>query len=232
MNIQCFTHVPFEGPAVIADWAKAKGHELSLSRFHEGEDPPDPGNTDMLVIMGGPMSVFDYPTHPWLKEETAWVKDFISSGKPVIGICLGAQIIAAALGAEVYPGPYKEIGWYNLRFLPCLGDYRICRDLPSVRKVFHWHGDTFNLPQGAVRIAESKAFANQGFMLNGKVIALQFHLEVKASSVKSLVKNCGDELVEGPYIQQADAILSEKGPYRENQRLMFEIMDYLAGRAS
>ena len=232
LAIQCFTHVPFEGPAVIADWSEEHKHKLQITRFYENDPLPDPGKTDMLVVMGGPMNAFDYPTYPWLEEETEWVKQIISAGKPVIGICLGAQILAIALGAEVHPGPHKEIGWFNLRFLPCLGDYRICHDLPPMRKVFHWHGDTFSLPEGADRIAESKAFANQGFIYDSRVIALQFHLEVKPSSVKALVKNCGEELVDGPYIQDAGTILNEKAPYRDNQKLMHTIMDYLANQVT
>ena len=98
-----------------------------------------------------------------------WLNLF-ESGKPVLGICLGAQIIAAALGAEVYPGQEKEIGWYNLRFLPALGEFRICKELPATRKVFHWHGDTFHIPKGAARIARSQAFPNQGFIYNRQCI--------------------------------------------------------------
>jgi GMP synthase-like glutamine amidotransferase len=231
LNIHCFIHVPYEGPAVIADWAKEHGHSLHFTRFHEDGQLPERESVDLLVIMGGPMSVYDDHIHPWLQEETEWVGEFIAAGKPVIGICLGAQIIAAALGAEVHPGPYKEIGWFNLRFLPCLGDYRICRELPSVRKVFHWHGDTFTLPEGADRIAESKAFSNQGFILNGRIIALQFHLEVTPASVKALLEHGREALTEGPFIQDAPMILAEKEIYRENQQLMYSFMNYLAARA-
>ena len=229
LKIQCFLHVPFEGPGVIADWISKNNHILEYTRFYEGDSLPDPGSIDMLVIMGGPMNVFDFHIHPWMQEEIEWVTAFIVSRKPVLGVCLGAQIIAASLGSEVYPGDHKEIGWYNLKFLPAMGVFRICKDLPSSRKAFHWHGDTFQLPKGAVRIAESRAFANQGFIYEERVMALQFHLEVTPEAVKGMVINCGKELVEAPYIQSAEEIQDKQEHYRDNYALMFQFLDYLSG---
>ena len=223
-------HVPFEGPGIIQEWIEKDKHQLNFTRFYEQNSLPDVSTIDMLIIMGGPMNVFDFHIHPWMQEEVEWVGDFIQSGKPVLGICLGAQIIAAALGADVYPGKHKEIGWFNLQFLPALGDFRIWKDLPATRKVFHWHGDTFPIPRGAVRIAESEAFPNQGFIYNHNVIALQFHLEVTPRSVSDLVENCRDELVPGKYIQQEAALLSEQRFYEENQQLMFHLLDYLCSQ--
>ena len=124
-------HAPFEGPGIITRWINQKGFPLHYTRFYNGDELPDPMNVDMLIIMGGPMDVYDFHVHPWMEDEVEWVKEFIGSGKPVLGICLGAQIIATALGEEIFPGPYKEIGWHNLRFLPSLGDFRICTDLPG-----------------------------------------------------------------------------------------------------
>ena len=232
MQINCFLHVPFEGPGLISDWVLLKDHSVDYTRLYEGQDLPDAAGIDMLILMGGPMNVFDFHTHPWMEGEIKWVRDFIASGKPVLGICLGAQIIASALGAAVYPGKYKEIGWFDLRFLPCLGEYKICSELPAARKVFHWHGDTFDIPEGAVRIAESKAFSNQGFIYGGKVLALQFHLELTPESVSGLVRECGDELVPGPYIQKAEELLDPSRFDPEDQELLFHLLDYLEGSAS
>lgn len=220
-------HVPFEGPGAIAEWVRKKGHWLHYTRFYKGDELPDADSLDMLIIMGGPMDVFDYHVHPWMGEEIDWVKAFIQSGKPVLGICLGAQIIAAALDEEVYPGPHKEIGWHNLQFFPALGDFKIFHDLPDTRKVFHWHGDTFDIPEGATRIAASRAFPNQGFIYHKKVIALQFHLEVTPESVKELVDNCRDELEEGPHIQSEKEILSEQKYFQPNQEVLYRFLDYL-----
>lgn len=221
-------HVPFEGPGAINKWIEDHGHSLSYTRLYNGETLPEPDSIDLLVIMGGNMSVSDYHIHHWMQEEIDWVTAFIKAGKPILGICLGAQIIAAALGAEVFPGSQKEIGWYDIRFLPCLGDYRICKTLPSTRKVFHWHGDTFQIPEGADRMAESHLFPNQGFIYDGRVIALQFHLEVNQDNVRDLVENCREELVEGPYIQSEKELLEKSRFTTENQELLFRFLDYLS----
>jgi len=223
-------HVPFEGPGMITEWMDKNKHDLNIIRLFEGDPLPESASLDMLIIMGGPMNVFDYHVHPWMQEEIEWVEDYIFSGKPVLGICLGAQIIATALGSEVHPGKEKEIGWYNIRFLPAIGNYKICKKLPDSRKVFHWHGDTFNIPEGAVRIAESKLFPNQGFIYDGRVIALQFHLEVRPDNVVALVENCRDELVPGPFIQSEKELLDPRRFSEENRFLLFRILDYLAGK--
>ena len=232
LKIRCFMHVPFEGPGIMADWIQEKGHHLECTRFYEGESLPEASGVDLLIIMGGPMNVFDFHIHPWMQEEIEWVGDFIQSGKPVLGICLGAQIIATALGEEVYPGPEKEIGWHTLQFLPSLGEFRIFKDLPVSRKVLHWHGDTFNIPAGALRIACSQLFPNQGFIYNRRVVALQFHLEVTPETVKGMVEHCGDELVEGNHIQTAGEILSETGYFEANPQVLFQFLDYLCGLIS
>jgi len=221
-------HVPFEGPGVIADWVWKNAHSLHYTRLYKKDDLPDASSLDMLIIMGGPMNVFDFHMHSWMEDEIEWVKNFIKSDKPVLGICLGAQIIASALGEEVYPGPHKEIGWHNLQFLPSLGEFRICKDLPVTRKVFHWHGDTFNIPEGAIRIASSQAFPNQGFIYGNKVIAFQFHLEVSPELVRDLVENCRDDLVDGTHIQAEKDILSEQSYFESNQQVIYQFLDYLS----
>ena len=225
-------HVPYEGPGIMADWILEKGHRLEYTRFYEEEGLPEASEVDLLIIMGGPMNVFDFHMHAWMQEEIDWVGEFIRSGKPVLGICLGAQIVAAAMGEEVFPGPEKEIGWHNLQFLPSLGELRIFKDLPVARKVFHWHGDTFNIPKGAVQIARSQLFPNQGFIYEQRIVALQFHLEMTPEAVQGMVDNCGDELVEGKCIQSAGEILSETSYFENNQQVLFQILDYLCALIS
>ena len=225
-------HVPFEGPGIMESWIRDKGHRLEYTRVYEKDPLPESTDVDLLIIMGGPMNVFDFHVYPWMQDEIEWVADFIRTGKPVLGICLGAQIIAAALGEEVYPGEEKEIGWHDLQFLPSLGDFRIFKDLPASRKVFHWHGDTFNIPEGAVRIARSQLFPNQGFIYNKRVMALQFHLEVTPDSVHDMVKHCGHELVDGDHIQPAEEMLAEGAYFEGNQKLLFQFLDYLCALTS
>jgi len=225
-------HVPFEGPGLIADWIREKNHSLDYTRFYEDDFLPAASEIDMLVIMGGPMDVFDFHIHPWMQDEIEWVAEFIKTRKPVLGICLGAQIIAASLGVDVCPGKEKEIGWHNLQFLPSLGDFRIWKDLPGTRKVFHWHRDTFPIPKGATCIASSQAFPNQGFIYNKQVLALQFHLEVTPQSVKDLVEHCRNELVPGPYIQTEKEIMGRSNYYETNRELLFQLLEYLGNQVA
>lgn len=220
-------HVPFEEPGLITDWVEREACHLKYTRLYNNDTLPDPDTVDMLIIMGGPMNVLDFHIHPWMKDEVDWVSNFLGSGKAILGICLGAQIIATALGSDVYPGKEKEIGWHSIRFLPGLGEFKICKKLPSARKVFHWHGDTFDIPKGAIRIAESNLFPNQGFIYEKRVIALQFHLEVGPKNVEDLVENCRDELLPGPYIQNEKELRDETRFIDENRVLLFNILDYL-----
>lgn len=232
LQIRCFMHVPFEGPGIILHWIRENRHLIEFTRFYDGDALPSVTDVDLLLVMGGSMNLYDYHVYPWLSEEVDWVAGFIRSGKPVLGICLGAQIIAAALGAEVYPGKRKEIGWHNVQFLPSLGEFRIWESLPAARKVLHWHGDTFSIPGGAVRIAESNAFPNQGFIFNERVIALQFHLETTLVSLRELVDNCRADLQPGDSVQTEAEILSEGKSYLANHNLMFRLLDYLSGLIS
>ncbi len=229
LRIRCFMHVPFEGPGVIADWAESEGHRLEVTRFWEGDPLPPQGETDMLVIMGGPMDAIDEGTTPWMPDELTWIREFTGTGKPVLGICLGAQLVARALGATVYSGKEKEIGWHRIRFLPAPGTFRIWPDLPPARKVFHWHGDTFTLPEGATLIASSLSFPNQGFLYGERVVALQFHLEVTPEGVRELLEHGRHELTGGPAVQTEKEILKENGCFAGNQQLMFRLLDYLSG---
>ncbi|RPI46067.1 MAG: amidotransferase [Bacteroidetes bacterium] len=229
LNVHCFMHVPFEGPGVIADWVTEKGHSLRFTRFYENDPLPGETVVDLAVVMGGPASVYEKTEHPWMQGEIGWLEKYINTGKPLIGICLGAQLIAAALGAEVFPGKEKEIGWHPVEFLPSLGDFRIWENLPAGRKVFHWHGDTFSIPAGASRIACSKAYPNQGFIYGGHVIALQFHLEVTPVDVENMAGHFGDELRPATYVQSVSEILEERRHYMDNQELIFQLLDYLRG---
>jgi GMP synthase (glutamine-hydrolysing) len=156
--------------------------------------------------MGGPMGVNDDKC-PWLTEEKKFIEKSVAANKIVIGICLGAQLIASVLGAKVYKNEHKEIGWYPVRTTEAAQDSLVFRTLPKEFMAFHWHGDTFDIPSGAIKMAESNGCANQAFEYNVKVIGLQFHLESTRDSIDKLITNCGDEIVESKYIQPSEKML-------------------------
>ena len=171
MKVHVLQHVPFEGLGSMAAWLSDRGAEVQYTRFFASPDLPDPGNLDLVIAMGGPMSVNDEREYPWLAAEKAFIRETVRRGTAVLGVCLGAQLIAGALGAKVFPNAEKEIGWFPVEAVAADGD--VFR-LPRKATVFHWHGETFDLPRGAVRIARSAGCENQAFQIGKNVIGLQF----------------------------------------------------------
>jgi len=225
MKVNVFQHVPFEGLGSIAAWLDARGATTSWTRFYDHPQLPDLADVDFIIVLGGPMSVNDETDLPWLVDEKRFIAAAISAGKPVLGICLGAQLIASALGARVYPGKQKEIGWFNIEstsFSPALFQF------PKAVTVFHWHGETFDLPPGAVRLARSIACDNQAFQLGKNVIGLQFHLETTPASADAIITHCRDELVAGGLVQSEAAMrLVSPAPYERINQLMAALLEHL-----
>ncbi|MBF0196352.1 MAG: amidotransferase [Planctomycetes bacterium] len=213
----------------IEDWLLDAGYDITNTRLDLCEEMPDIDSIDLLIIMGGPMSVHDELEHPWLKREKDYIKKVIEVGKPTLGICLGAQLIAQCMGAEVFANGEKEIGWWPIQahFEDFPGPYELFK-FPGEVDVFHWHGETFSLPQGAALLAKSKACQNQAFQIGEHVIALQFHLETTRSSAQALVNHCGGELVNAQYIQPDSEILSDSPEkYSRINHLMAEVLSFL-----
>jgi len=184
LRIHYFQHVPFEGPGSIQEWSVKNGHSLTSTHFYINETLPDLNSIDWLIIMGGPMSVDDETKFDWLSKEKNFIKNAIGKRKTVIGICLGAQLIAQILGAKVYPNKQKEIGWFPIRLTKSAKQHPLFRSLENKVTVFHWHGDTFDLPAGAHHLAETNAYPNQAFALGRHALALQFHPEVSSSGME------------------------------------------------
>lgn len=227
MRAHYLQHVPFEGLGSIKPWLQEKGCEITSTQFFQSQPLPDPKLIDLLIIMGGPMSANDKEKYPWIVPEIRFINEVIQSGKPVLGICLGAQLIASAMGAEIYQNAEKEIGWFPVEgiSLTDTSDFQF----PPSMTVFHWHGETFNLPQGTTHLARSQACKNQAFQFGKSVIGLQFHLETTPESAMELVANCRDELQPDKYIQTESEILSaEPETYNAINRLMSTILSYLA----
>jgi GMP synthase-like glutamine amidotransferase len=208
-RIAVLQHVAFEGPGAIADWAEARGHAFARTALYRGERVPDPASFEALVVMGGPMGVGDGDRFPFLGDEKRLLRACVEAGRPVFGVCLGAQLLADALGARVSAQGYREIGWFPLRWDRGARSVSPFAHVPDESVVFHWHGDTFARPAGTVAVASSDACANQGFASpEGRVIGLQFHLEMRHEDVRALVENGRDEIVAGgPHVQTEEEIL-------------------------
>lgn len=226
MRVHVLQHVAFEGLGSIEDWLAARGAVISYTRFYEEPSLPDLADIDLVIALGGPMSVNDETDLPWLVAEKRFVSAAIAADKAVLGICLGAQLIASAQGARVYPGPQKEIGWFPIFAAePQNGAFRF----PQEATVFHWHGETFDLPAGAVRLAGSAVNPNQAFQIGARVIGLQFHLETTPQSAAAMIQHCGDELIPASYVQSAADLQSAPAAhYAGVNALMGEILSYLS----
>lgn len=227
MRAHYLQHVPFEDTGCIGPLLKEAGYSLTHTRFFETTALPDPDDVDFLVIMGGPMSVNDVDAFPWLVDEKAFIRRCVDSGKPVLGICLGAQLMAAAMGGRVSPVREKEIGWYPVTAVGA--EREDVFGFPARLNVFHWHGESFELPAGAVHLARSEACEHQAFQLGASAIGLQFHLEMTPESVKRIIAHCRHELTSAPWIQNETDMLSVSGErYAEANGVMGDILAYLA----
>lgn len=227
MRIHIFQHVPFEGPGCIADWAANHHHMVTFTKWYEHAGQPDMTAVDFLIVMGGPMSVHDEAVHSWLKTEKQCIIEAIQAGKRVLGICLGAQLIATALGARVYANTQKEIGWFPVVYSTALLPPALAVELPEAQTVFHWHGDTFDLPAGAICFAATPATRNQAFLIGHNVMGLQYHFEVTPESLGEMVKHGRNELIPATYVQDADTITREQGYIEGSNITMYRLLDFL-----
>lgn len=226
MRIHYLQHVPFEDLANIEVWADMKGHSVSGTSLSDGERLPAVSGFDWLIVMGGPMGVHDEERYPWLVREKEFISETIDAGKAVLGICLGAQLIADVLGADVRRNRHREIGWLPVSLTAEARRSRTFGKLPDRFMAFHWHGDTFDIPSRCMRTAESEGCENQAFECNGgRVVGLQFHLESSPKSVWELIKNCGGDMVEGEYVQDAETMLSYDDGFREIRSTMTILLD-------
>lgn len=208
MRIHCIQHVPFETPGSILDWARERNHTVTHTRAWDGGLFPERSGYDLLLVMGGPMSVGDEREYPWLVSEKRSIGAAIAGDRIVLGICLGAQLIADVLGARVYRNTHREIGWFPVRRTSVGGRVPGFDAFPAECTPFHWHGDTFDLPAGSLHLAESEACVNQAFAYGGRVFGLQFHPEMTGDGVRSLLDQCSGDLVPGPYVQDSREIES------------------------
>jgi len=232
VKIHHLQHVPFEGLGSMEAVLKEKGHQLSSTHLYADQTLPSCDDFDWLIVMGGPMGVYDEEAYPWLKAEKKFIHDAMDSGKIVLGICLGAQLIADVLGAMVYKNADREIGWFDIKRSAEADGTILSKAIPEQVEVFHWHGDTFDIPEGAVLLAQSEACRNQGFIMADRVLGFQFHLETTLESAGSLIDNCADELDGSSYVQSKNEILSDPQRFLNINQVMFSVLEALERKAA
>ena len=227
-KIHYFQHVPFEGLGSIEEWITLSGHSLTSTRFFESTVLPEISDIDWLIVMGGPMSVNNEKQYPWLAAEKKFIRQAIDEGKTVLGICLGSQLVSAALGAKVYQNKEKEIGWFDIELTCFAKSDKLFFDIENRIKVFHWHGDTFDLPEKAVLLAFSKGCKNQAYSYKDKVLALQFHLEPTENSLRQMIDFGRGELKSGKYVQTEQELKKYDLLIESSREILFTILNRLA----
>jgi len=227
MRVHALYHVPFEDIGSMAPYLARQGHRLGVTRLWEAEPLPEITDFEMLIVMGGPMGVYDEARHPWLAAEKRFIEAAMNRDKTVLGICLGAQLIAHAAGAAVRPNRHREIGWFPV-IRADQSQTTVLRDvLPPVFDAFHWHGDTFDPPAGAMPLGSSQACVNQGFVMADRVVGLQFHLETTPRSAQALIDHCAEELDGSTYVQEPAAMLAEPQRFQQINAIMEKLLDVL-----
>jgi GMP synthase-like glutamine amidotransferase len=227
MRVHYLQHVPFEGLGSIGRWLDARGAQVTGTRLFEAARFPKVSELDWLVVMGGPMNVNDEADHPWLADEKRFIAEAIGSMKAVLGVCLGSQLIASALGARVYANREREIGWFPIEPVPGGADSPFADLFAAPLDVFHWHGQTFDLPPRATWLARSAACAHQAFSIGDRVLGLQFHAEFTPETARALAEKCPSDLAPARFVQPADEFLRDETRFARSHSVMDAVLDRL-----
>lgn len=221
MRLHYLQHVPFENPGSILSWAEGNGHEISSTQLYQDDTFPRQQDFDWLVVMGGPMNVYEEEIYPWLDGEKLFIREAIAAGKVIIGLCLGGQLIADVIGGKVTQNPHKEIGWLPIQLSEEVRSTPLFSFFPEQPIVFQWHGDTFSvLPEEAQCIAQSDACKHQAFIYKKRVFGFQYHLENTPAIINSLVENCKSEMIPGDYVQSPEELLAHPDYIEQNNKWM------------
>lgn len=215
-------HVPFEGPGRLDPVLTARGYDVQVVPVHEGIEDLDPRAADLLVVMGGPMSVNDEASLPWLAPEKRAVREAIESGVPTLGVCLGSQIIASCLGAAVRSRDELEVGWYPVH---AVRDEPLAKALAEPPRVMHWHGEQWDLPTGARLLVSSEGCDHQAFAIDDHVLGVQYHLEMEPEGVKELIHHCPEDLAPGPWVDTIDQLLQTRACFEASHAALETVVD-------
>lgn len=228
MRVHYVQHVPFEGPGRVATWLGAHRANVTSTLPYQAQRFPDASAFDWLVLLGGPMSANDEGLYPWLVTEKQFIREAVDAGKTILGICLGAQLLAASLGSAVRRNSVAEVGWFPIEPAPDAERSPFGSLFATPLEAFHWHSETFDLPADAVWLARSAACSLQAFSLGDRVLGLQCHFETTADGAQLLIDHCGDELRPSRWVQPASELVRIPQRFERSHRVMDRILNQLA----
>ena len=237
LKVHYFQHIAGEGYGSCYEYLKSIGAEISATEFFalpvdlslEIEALPVMDEVDLLIIMGGAMSVNDEANFPWLKIEKRWIRRYLSLGKPAIGLCLGGQLIANALGANVRYNECQELGWGEVFKTDVIEGE--CFEIPEKIEVMQWHSETFEIPKGAIRLAENSVCINQMYQIGKNVLGFQFHPEITPRVLDLYIEHEeNDRIFSGPHVQSLDLLKkSKKEAFLHGNGLLIDAINYVLG---
>ncbi|MDF2963350.1 MAG: glutamine amidotransferase [Paenibacillus sp.] len=223
MRLLLLKHFVFDDPLFITTWADQKGYSVTAMYPPDTFTAPSLDSFDLLIILGGPMSAYQESEFPWLTDEKSFIKSAVAYGKKVLGICLGAQMLAEVVGGRVYRNSHKEIGWH-----PVVRNgiqHPLFSGIPDTFHSFHWHGDCFDIPDEAIPLAYSEACRIQAFAYGERALGLQFHLETTPSCMNTMLARWQHEIIEAPYIQSPRLILEQSGRSKISSEMLHQVLN-------
>lgn len=230
MNIYYIQHVQAEDLGVIESWARQNGHTISGKNIARDDSLPDVDSFDSLIILGGPQSACDVAKHNYLEKEIDFIQQAIAANKYILGICLGGQLIAHALGAPASRSPEKEMGYFPVGLTEEGKQDPIFANFPTSFMSVHWHSDMMGVPENAQVLAETPGCPIQAIRFSQRVYGLQFHLEFTKVKIKAILQKIKGKLPTGRYVQTAEEMLA--APFPEINQYCYQLLDQLLGENS
>lgn len=224
--VHCIQHAERVRPLTVAEWATDRDVDLRVVRMHERDELPDPARVERLVVLGGGMNTDQSEQHPWIPVERDWLRRVVAIERAeVLGICLGSQLLAEALGGSVGRSGVREIGWTRIELTPGGRDDRVFGALPAAFDVMQWHGDAWTLPPGATLAATGDGCATQAFVYGGRVRAVQFHPEFTHARSTELAATTTDDLTPRGFVQSPEQFLADPARFDALREVCFRMLD-------